>query len=170
LSNRAGQSSLLINPNLDFTAAPTGIDLIFGGDGDDNFYLGIRGKGYLDGGAGNDTLFGHTGSDTLRGGTGSDYLYGNSGVDFFQFYAADFAANDADIFYFMDAGDQLKFSASLSGALFFQDIASLQYDSNPAHLATGVYVTAFLAGGAQAHITVYGMTVASLTPLVDYTL
>jgi hypothetical protein len=40
----------------------------------------------------------------------------------------------------------------------------------PAHLTTGVYITAFLAGGAQAHVTVYGMTVASLAPLVEYSL
>jgi hypothetical protein len=45
-----------------------------------------------------------------------------------------------------------------------------EYDSNPAHLTTGVYITAFLAGGAQAHVTVYGMTVASLAPLVEYSL
>jgi Ca2+-binding RTX toxin-like protein len=125
---------------------------------------------YMDGGAGNDTFFGGATSDTLRGGLGSDYLYGNTGVDYFQFYAADFAASDADIVYFMDAGDRLQFSASLSGALYFQDIASLQYDSDPAHLTTGVYITAFLAGGTQAHITVYGMTVASLAPQVEYTL
>jgi Ca2+-binding RTX toxin-like protein len=154
----------------DFGSAVAGFDLMYGGAGNDQFFTGLGGNAYMDGGAGNDTFFAGTGSDTLRGGTGSDYLYGNSGVDYFQFYAADFAANDADIVYFMDAGDRLQFSASLSGALYFQDIANLQYDSDPAHLTTGVYITAFLTGGAQAHITVYGMTVASLAPQVEYTL
>jgi Ca2+-binding RTX toxin-like protein len=120
--------------------------------------------------AGNDTLFGYTGSDTLRGGLGNDFMYGNAGADFFQFYAADFTGGDADIVYFVDAGDRMKFSAALSGTLFFQDIAALQYDANLAHLTTGVYITAFLAGGAQAHITVYGTTVAALAPLIEYTL
>jgi subtilisin-like proprotein convertase family protein len=154
----------------DYASAVAGLDALYGGDGVDTLFVGLGGNAYMDGGTGNDTFFGGAISDTLRGGTGSDYLYGNTGVDFFQFYAADFAANDADIVYFMDPGDRLKFSASLNGTLFLQDIASLQYDSNPLHTTTGVYITAFLAGGAQAHITVYGMTVASLTPVLDYTL
>ncbi len=153
-----------------FQVSVAGFDSLYGGDGTDSLFVGDSGSAYLDGGAGADSFFAGTSSDTLRGGTGTDYLYGNAGVDFFLFYSTDFAANDADIVYFMDAGDRLKFSSALSGTLFFQDIAALQYDSNPAHLTTGVYITAFLAGGAQAHITVYGMTVASLTPFVDYTL
>jgi Ca2+-binding RTX toxin-like protein len=154
----------------DYSVAVAGLDALYGGDGVDTLFVGLGGNAYMDGGTGNDTFFGGLTSDTLRGGAGSDYLYGNTGVDFFQFYSTDFAASDADIVYFMDAGDRLKFSLALSGTLFFQDIASLQYDTNPAHTTTGVYITAFLAGGAQAHITVYGMTVAGLTPFVDYTL
>ena len=152
----------------DFVAAPTGFDQLYGGDGNDNLYLGVSGSAYLDGGAGNDTLFGHTGSDTLRGGLGNDYLYGNAGVDFFQFYRADFAAGNADIVYFVDAGDRLKFSADMNGALFFQNLASLEYA--PGQFTAGVYITAFLGGGATATITVYGATVAALTPMVEYTL
>jgi Ca2+-binding RTX toxin-like protein len=154
----------------DFTAGPTGFDQMFGDGGNDNLYLGLSGTAYLDGGAGNDSLFGYTGSDTLRGGLGNDYLYGNAGADFFQFYAADFIAGNADIVYFMDAGDRLKFSASMNGSLFFQDLTGLVYDAGTGATTTGVYITAFIAGGGSAAITVYGMTVASLTPLVDYTL
>jgi Ca2+-binding RTX toxin-like protein len=155
----------------DFAAAPAGFDLLYGGDGNDGLYLGVSGTAYLEGGAGNDSLFGFTGSDTLRGGLGNDYMFGSSGVDFFQFYAADFAAGNADIVYFVDAGDRLKFSASMNGALFFQNLAGLQYDpANPALTTTGVYITAFLGGGQTAVITVYGTTVAALTPMVEYTL
>jgi Ca2+-binding RTX toxin-like protein len=161
----AGNDVLVGN---DFVATPSGFDQLFGGDGNDRLYLGASGTALLYGGTGNDILYGHTGADTLRGGTGNDFLYGNAGADLHQFYAADFAAGDQDIVYFMNGGDRLQFSASLNGSLFFQSLASLQY--SPGLFTTGVYITAFLAGGATATITVYGMTVASLTPLVDYTL
>jgi RTX calcium-binding nonapeptide repeat (4 copies) len=154
----------------DFASSVAGFDLLFGGNGNDQIFIGLGGNAYAEGGAGNDTFFGGTINDTLRGGLGSDYLYGNTGADFFLFYQADFAANDADIVYFVNAGDRLKFSASMNGALFFQNLTNLQYDSNPAHVTTGVYITAFLAGGATAHVTVYGTTVAALTPMVEYTL
>jgi Ca2+-binding RTX toxin-like protein len=152
----------------DFNAGPTGFDQMFGDGGDDNLYLGLNGTAYLDGGTGNDTLFGYTGSDTLRGGLGNDYMYGNLGADFFQFYRTDLASGNTDIVYFVDAGDRLQFSASLNGSLFFQDLASLEYA--PGLFTTGVYITAFLGGGLTSTITVYGTTVASLTPLVEYTL
>ncbi len=154
----------------DFSAAPIGFDQLYGGDGNDNLYLGLNGTAYLDGGAGNDTLFGYTGSDTLRGGLGNDYMFGSSGVDFFQFYSTDFSAGNADIVYFIDPGDRLKFSSSMNGALFFQDLTGLVYDAGTGATTTGVYITAFLAGGGSATITVYGTTVASLTPMVEYTL
>jgi chloramphenicol O-acetyltransferase type A len=57
---------------------------------------------------------------------------------------------------------------ALNGSLFFQNLASLEY--SPGLFTTGVYITAFLGGGATAVITVYGTTVAALTPLVEYTL
>jgi Ca2+-binding RTX toxin-like protein len=154
----------------DFNAGPSGFDQMFGDGGNDNLYLGLNGTAYLDGGTGNDTLFGYTGSDTLRGGLGNDFMYGNLGADFFQFYAADFTGGNADIVYFMDAGDRLKFSASMNGALFFQDLTGLVYDAGTGATTTGVYITAFLAGGQTATVTVYGMTVASLAPMLDYTL
>ena len=109
-----------------------------------------------------------TGPDILRGGTGNDYLYGNAGADFFQFYRTDFANGDRDIVYFLDVADKLKFSADLNGSLFFQILASLEYA--PGQFTTGVYITAFLGGGQTAVITVYGTTVAALTPMVEYTL
>jgi Ca2+-binding RTX toxin-like protein len=154
----------------DFGVAVTGFDLLFGGAGNDQFFVGLGGNAYMDGGAGNDTFFGGALSDTLRGGLGSDYLFGSGGVDYFQFYAADIAAGDADIVYFIDAGEKLQFSASMLNTLYFQDLANLRYDSDPSHFTTGVYITEFLAGGQTAHITVYGTTVAALLPTVEYTL
>jgi autotransporter-associated beta strand protein len=154
----------------DYGSVVAGLDNLFGGAGNDQLFVGFGGSAFMDGGAGNDTFYGGFLIDTLRGGTGSDYLYGNTGADIFQFYLADFAANDADIVYFVNAGDKLKFSAAMNGTLFFQNLTNLQYDANPAHVTTGVYITAFLAGGATAHVTVYGTTVAQLTPMVEYTL
>ena len=152
----------------DFGSAVAGFDIMVGDAGNDQFFVGLGGNAYMDGGSGNDSFFSGASSDTLRGGTGNDYLYGNTGADFFQFYRADFAAGNADIVYFVDAGDRLKFSADLNGALFFQNLASLEY--SPGLFTTGVYITAFLAGGATATVTVYGTTVAALTPMVEYTL
>jgi Ca2+-binding RTX toxin-like protein len=160
-----GDDSLVGN---DFGSAVMALDLMYGGAGNDQFFVGLGGNAYIDGGAGNDTFFGGALSDTLRGGTGNDYLFGSGGVDFFQFYASDFSGGDRDIVYFVDAGDRLKFSSSLNGSLFFQNLASLEY--SPGQFATGVYITAFLGGGQTATITVYGTTVASLAPLVEYTL
>jgi Ca2+-binding RTX toxin-like protein len=152
----------------DFTTGPVGFDALYGGDGNDKLYLGYGGTAYLDGGAGNDTLYGYIGSDTLRGGLGNDFMYGNLGADFFQFYRTDLASGNADIVYFVDAGDRLKFSADLNGSLFFQNLASLEY--SPGLFTTGVYITAFLGGGLTSTITVYGTTVAALAGQVEYTL
>jgi Ca2+-binding RTX toxin-like protein len=153
----------------DYGSAVTGFDGLYGGAGNDTLFVGLGGNAYMEGGAGNDIFYGGLLNDTLRGGTGSDYLYGNTGVDYFQFYQADFVNGDSDIIYFTDAGDRLQFSGSLSGALTFTN-TMLQYDSNPAHLVNSVYITIALGGGQTAAIAVYGTTVASLTPLIEYTL
>jgi RTX calcium-binding nonapeptide repeat (4 copies) len=152
----------------DYASAVTGTDSLYGGAGNDILFVGLGGNAYMDGGAGNDTFFGGVLGDILRGGTGNDYLYGNAGADFFQFYNFDFANGDKDIIYFVDAGDRLQFNAALNGNLFFQNLASLEYA--PSLFTTGVYITAFLGGGATATVTVYGTTVAALAPLVEYTL
>jgi Ca2+-binding RTX toxin-like protein len=153
----------------DYGSAVAGLDGLYGGDGADTLFVGLGGNAYLDGGAGADIFYGGLINDTLRGGAGSDYLYGNLGGDYFQFYQADFNNGDIDIVYFVDAADRLQFSASLNGGLTFQNTV-LQYDGNPAHLVNSVYITAALGGGQTAVIAVYGATVASLTPLVEYTL
>lgn len=57
--------------NFDFAG---GIDLIYGGNGDD-FIDGSTGHDWIDGGAGNDRLFGNAGS-TLLGGDGNDKFFG----------------------------------------------------------------------------------------------
>ncbi len=152
----------------DYSSNVTGLDALYGGAGADTLFVGLGGNAYLDGGAGNDTLYGGAISDTLRGGAGSDFLYGKIGADHVQFYHADFSNGDADIVYFVDPGDRLQFSSSMNGSLFFQNLASLEYA--PGQFTTGVYITAFLGGGQTATITVYGTTVASLTPMVEYTL
>jgi uncharacterized protein (TIGR01370 family) len=166
LYGSAGNDTLVGN---DFVAGPVGFDALYGGNGNDRLYLGLGGTAYENGGAGNDTLYGYTGSDTLRGGLGNDFLYGNAGADVFEFYAADFANGNSDIVYFMDTVDRLKFSASMNGALTLTD-ALLQYDSNPANTVASVYISVNLGGGQTAAIAVYGITLASLTPLIEYTL
>jgi glucose/arabinose dehydrogenase len=151
----------------DYGSAVAGFDGLYGGAGNDQLFVGLGGNAYMEGGAGNDNFYGSALNDTLRGGLGNDFLYGNSGADFFQFYAADFANGNSDIVYFMGAGDRLKFSAALNGALTLSDV-SLQYASG--QNVASVYVTVDLGGGQSAAIAVYGMTVATLTPLIDYTL
>jgi subtilisin-like proprotein convertase family protein len=152
----------------DYASAVGGNDGLYGGAGADTMFVGLGGNAYMDGGIGADIFYGGLLADTLRGGTGNDYLYGNAGGDSFQFYNFDFANGDSDIVYFVDATDHLQFNAALNGNLFFQNLASLEY--SPGLFTTGVYITAFLGGGQSATITVYGATVASLTPLVEYTL
>ena len=153
----------------DFAAFSTGHDTLIGGDGADTLYVGAAGDALMDGGAGADIFYGGLLNDILRGGAGNDYLYGNAGNDSFQFHRADFNAGDADIVYFVNAGDRLQFSAALNGALILANV-TLQYDSNPAHLTSCVDITVKLAGGQTAHVTVYGATVAGLTPMVEFTL
>ncbi len=165
LNGGAGNDAIVGN---DFSVAVAGTDGLYGGAGDDTLFVGAGGNAYMDGGTGADIFYGGLLADILRGGTGNDYLYGNTGGDFFQFYQADFANGNSDIVYFVDGTDRLQFSASLNGDLFFQNLASLEYA--PGQFTTGVYITAFLGGGQTATITVYGTTVASLTPMVEYTL
>jgi Ca2+-binding RTX toxin-like protein len=152
----------------DFGVAVNFMDTLYGGGGDDNLYVGIGGNAVMNGDAGNDTLSGFSGVDTMRGGLDDDFMYGAEGNDLFQFHTTDFANGDSDIVYFVDAGDRLQFSSGMNGSLFFQDLPSLEYA--PGLFTTGVYLTAFLDGGQTATVTVYGATVASLTPLVEYTL
>jgi RTX calcium-binding nonapeptide repeat (4 copies) len=152
----------------DYGVAVTGTDGLYGGAGNDILFVGLAGNAYMDGGTGNDTFFGGLSNDQLRGQTGNDFLYGNSGADNFLFYNFDFANGDSDIVYFVNAGDKLQFNAALNGNLFFQNLASLEYA--PGLFTTGVYITAFLGGGATAVITVYGTTVVALTPMVEFTL
>ena len=91
------------------------------------------------------------------------------GVKRLQFHSFDFAAGDADIVYFVNAGDKLRFNAALNGSIAFQNTVP-QFDSNPAHTVASVYITVAIGGGQTAVITVYGTTVAALTPMVEYTL
>jgi Ca2+-binding RTX toxin-like protein len=161
----ADSDSLIGN---DYSTNVTGNDGLYGGAGNDTLFVGLGGNAYMDGGSGNDIFYGGTLADILRGGTGNDFLYGNTGADRFQFYQADLNNGDADIVYFVDAGDRLQFSASLNGDLFFQNLASLEYA--PGQFTTGVYITAFLGGGATATVTVYGATVTNLAPMLEYTL
>jgi Ca2+-binding RTX toxin-like protein len=155
----------------DYASVAQGFDGLYGGNGNDILFVGLAGNAYLEGGAGADTLYGGSSNDTLRGGTGSDFLYGSTSGDYFQFYRADLAAGDSDIVYFIGAGDKLQFSATLLGFLSFVNLVGLQYDTgNPALTTTGVNITATLGGGSIATITVYGTTVAALTPMIEYTL
>jgi Ca2+-binding RTX toxin-like protein len=152
----------------DYSTNVTGNDGLYGGAGNDTLFVGLGGNAYMNGGSGNDIFYGGTLADILRGGTGNDFLYGNTGADRFQFYQADLNNGDKDIIYFVDAGDRLQFNAALNGSLFFQNLASLEY--SPGQFTTGVYITAFLGGGATATVTVYGTTVTNLAPMLEYTL
>jgi hypothetical protein len=72
-----------------------------------------------------------------------------------------------DIVYFIDAVDRLRFSASLNGDLSLLN-TSLEY--SPGLFVNSVYITVALGGGQTSALAVYGATVASLTPLIEYTL
>jgi hypothetical protein len=160
----AGNDNIVGN---DYASNVAGTDQLFGGVGNDILFVGLGGSAVMDGGAGNDTFFGGALGDTLRGGTGNDYLYGNTGGDIFQFYQADFVNGDVDIVYFVDLVDRLRFSASLNGDLTLTN-TSLEY--SPGLFVNSVYITVALGGGQTSAIAVYGATVASLTPLIEYTL
>ena len=67
----------------------TAIDLVFGGDGNDQVSTGGgddevhggAGNDLLEGGSGNDNLLGNDGQDTLYGGAGNDLVRGQEGDD-----------------------------------------------------------------------------------------
>ncbi len=63
-----------------YYAGSTGIDIIFGSDYADDYYLG-GGNDFAEGGAGSDLLDGGSGVDELRGGSGADFIYGGTGAD-----------------------------------------------------------------------------------------
>jgi Ca2+-binding RTX toxin-like protein len=151
----------------DYGTNVSGNDQLYGGAGSDILFVGLGGNAYMDGGAGNDTFFGGALADILRGGTGNDYLYGNTGGDIFQFFQADFVNGDVDIVYFVDPADRLRFSSGLNGDLTLSN-TSLEY--SPGLFVNSVYITVALGGGQTSAIAVYGATVASLTPLIEYTL
>lgn len=54
-----------------------GLDVIYGGAGDDWIFAGAA-DDYVEGGIGDDVLFGETGHDVLLGGEGNDFLAGDS--------------------------------------------------------------------------------------------
>src|SRR5690606_21421648 len=60
-------------------------DWLYGGDGNDTIIAASDGslgeQAWLRGGAGDDTLTGGSGDDDLRGGAGSDILDGGDGID-----------------------------------------------------------------------------------------
>ncbi|CBS86281.1 calcium-binding protein [Azospirillum lipoferum] len=60
--------------------APTGLNTLFGGAGNDDI-LGNTDRDYIDGGDGNDILYGSSGNDSLYGGIGNDTLNGNNEHD-----------------------------------------------------------------------------------------
>jgi autotransporter-associated beta strand protein len=153
----------------DFGSNVAGSDNMYGGTGNDLFFVGLGGSAFMDGGADNDTFFGGALADTMRGGLGNDYMFGSGGADIFQFFASDFAAGNSDIVYFVDSGDRLRFSASMSGSVSLFNTV-LQYDANPANTVASVLLTVSLGGGQTAQIAVYGTTAASLAPLMEYTL
>jgi Ca2+-binding RTX toxin-like protein len=151
----------------DYATNVGGNDQLYGGAGNDILFVGLGGNAYMDGGSGNDTFFGGVLADIMRGGTGNDYMFGDTGADIFQFYQADFVNGDVDIVYFVDLVDRLRFSASLNGDLTLTN-TSLEY--SPGLFVNSVYITVALGGGQTSAIAVYGATVASLTPLIEYTL
>ncbi len=153
----------------DYATNVAGNDGLYGGGGADTMFVGLGGNAYMDGADGADIFYGGLLADILRGGTGNDYMYGDLGGDDFLFYQADFVSGNSDIVYFVDAADDLLFSASLSGALTLQDTV-LQYDANPLNTVASVYITVALGGGQTAAIAVYGTTVAQLTTQIEYTL
>lgn len=161
------QNDTLVGNDFGFT--PTGSDSLYGGNGDDQLFVGSSGSALMEGWTGNDKFYGGVLSDTLCGGRGSDYLFGNEGADVFLFYQGDLAANDVDIVYFMTAGDLLKFDDLYRNSLTLTN-ATLQYDSDPSHTVASVYISINIGDGQSAAIAVYGMIVAQLTPLIEYTL
>src|SRR5260221_2266141 len=67
----------LTNAEITGNDAAGGMDIIYGGAGDDWAFGGF-GDDYVEGGSGKDALFGEQGSDVLFGGSGDDVLVGDN--------------------------------------------------------------------------------------------
>ncbi|WP_457423984.1 right-handed parallel beta-helix repeat-containing protein [Roseateles sp. P5_E7] len=65
-------------------AGTGGINIIFGGAGDDVLNGSDEGRDGIDGGEGRDYVFGHGGNDVLLGGAGDDIVDGGAGDDIIQ--------------------------------------------------------------------------------------
>ena len=122
-------------------------DVLYGDDGDDTLYGGIR-NDQLYGGNDDDTLYGGEGDDKLYGGAGADTLYGGSDKDFLEgeggidvlyggadkdtFYIDidDVGAGDTDIIvdFNTEDGDRLK--------LYFEEVEGTFDASSLEKLAT----------------------------------
>jgi Ca2+-binding RTX toxin-like protein len=57
------------------------VNILYGGEGDDQLHSESQDQGGLHGGGGNDSLYGSVGFDILSGEAGDDYLHGFTGFD-----------------------------------------------------------------------------------------
>ncbi|MBB97277.1 MAG: furin [Rhodobacteraceae bacterium] len=93
----------------------TGIENVFGGDGDDTL-TGDDAANILAGGRGNDLLSGGRGDDILRDGEGQDILKGQAGNDIYELCIDDSKDN---IRSYVDGADRIRF---VEGDLEFSDL------------------------------------------------
>lgn len=107
---------------------------IIGGAGNDTL-TGNASKDTLDGGAGNDQLTGGAGNDVLNGGTGDDVLIGGAGndqltggagKDTFDMSTISAAGVSFDTILDLEAGDKIKFSASIGNSDADTEVAGNQ--------------------------------------------
>ncbi|MEM9003636.1 MAG: cadherin domain-containing protein, partial [Cyanobacteria bacterium P01_F01_bin.86] len=75
-----GNDELSGAENDDVLSGEDGNDMIIGDDGNDQLFGG-KGDDQITGKAGDDIIYGQTGNDTLGGGQGDDQLFGNGGDD-----------------------------------------------------------------------------------------
>ena len=89
-TNETGVESLILgNDGDDTLIGGFGIDVVNGGDGDDNIFgfgdddrlIGGLGADEIEGGLGNDRIFGGEGLNRLLGNDGADLIFGGSDVD-----------------------------------------------------------------------------------------
>jgi Ca2+-binding RTX toxin-like protein len=76
-----GISLQIIDPREGFFKGTSGVDKIWGHDGNVDFIMGLEGSDTIYGLAGNDTIYGDDGDDFLYGGRGDDTLYGGANND-----------------------------------------------------------------------------------------
>lgn len=97
------------NDTIDISAKTYTYSSLFGGGGNDTI-TGGAGNDSINGDAGDDVLTGNGGSDTLNGGAGHDTMTGGLGAaDYFDFTAANDAANSDTIFFFKSIeGDRIR--------------------------------------------------------------